>query len=207
MLFKKLFIFLFLININNPSYSSENALNKDSLLQDNLKNNVQLGLTGRQTDEFKFKTKGKIGIVEASYFSGYGSVGIGRYQYANNDASIGIKALYGGFVNENTTIGLGAGVEKYQLVTMFPIFLDVRVNMFNRLISPYLNGFLGESIMLNDRLLTAGYLYGGGIGLKINEISNTFAFNIGFVLKNLEALFNNERTNFIFNGFVFGIAF
>ena len=117
MSFKKLIIFVFLINLNNPSYSIEQVISKDSILQENLKNSVQLGFTGRQTDEFKFKTKGKIGLVEASYFSGYSSVGLGRNQYPNKDASIGIKALYGGFFNENMTIGLGGGIVKYQMIS------------------------------------------------------------------------------------------
>ena len=80
-----------------------------------------------------------------------------------SDKSFGFQTINGLQLTPITFVGVGVGIDKYNIATMLPIFFDIRFNFLKKDISPYYNLGIGYALNLSGG---GGYFGNSDIGLR-----------------------------------------
>jgi len=67
-----------------------------------------------------------VNITEIYYTSGVGTITILGFPFKNEDESFGFQTINGALINENISLGIGVGYEKYKNAELVPLFLEAR---------------------------------------------------------------------------------
>jgi hypothetical protein len=128
-----------------------------------------------------YKSHGFINISEILYCQGFGLITYdGTQTYGNNTShSFGFRTVNGIQINNHLSIGIGVGIDKYDIDTHIPITIDVRYSFINGKLSPTFNSNFGYSFGLDNAI--SGVEINPSIGIR-SYISqkNAYFFNIGY---------------------------
>ena len=160
-------------NIFVFKYNEIEKMTKENLPTDNSNNSSNV------TD---FKKSGFINLTEINYSAGVGNVKIEDYKFKNDDNSFGFRTINGYQFNENFSIGIGIGIDKYKNTTFLPITFDGRTTILKGKISPVFAANIGYAFGLND--IKGGVTFNPQIGIKTYLSKNiAYIFNFGYKLQ------------------------
>jgi hypothetical protein len=111
------------------------------------------------------------GLVEFGYDIGIGDFGKDRFK---------LNLVNGYQFNQYISLGLGTGLRYYfdYKEALIPIFADIRVNVIDNDVSPYLSLGIGYTFDATNNFKGVGFLLNPTVGVSF-MISDKSAFNVG----------------------------
>lgn len=127
--------------------------------------------------EFPVKTAKSNGLnkINTTMEAGYGAK---SGMYGLN--VINVNALINYQLKEHVSIGGGIGMRRFDEaeITMIPIFVDGKISMPNKDISPYLGLAVGYSLNVSNGIENSGVLVNPQLGIQFN-LNNGIKLNVG----------------------------
>ena len=111
------------------------------------------------------------GIVEWGYQVGIGDYGMNRLK---------LDIINSEQINPYFSLGLGTGARYFfdAEAVVIPIYVDIRANLINRTVSPYLSLGIGKSFEATNRFEGVGFFFNHTFGVSF-KVANKSAINVG----------------------------
>ena len=197
-------------NINGPIFSifksdvfmikyengTKDVFNEDkSVNNSSNQSNEQNQLLNRRDHDInktKYKQSGFTNITEVN-------IGLELQHLGLKDYHLGIQTINGYQFSSLLSTGIGIGFDNTFNNNFIPIFLDIRSNFINGIVSPFIVGDIGYSFLLNKN---SNYTYKGGLlinpclGIKFFISSATaLNFSIGYLIQKYTVTSNYDGYN------------
>jgi hypothetical protein len=159
--------------VPNTSYTIKTADNSVFVFEE--KEIIKIAREFSENSSNSKSNKTSLNIINTTMEAGYGAK---SGQYGLN--VINVNALINYQLKEHISVSGGIGMRRFEEaeITMIPVFVDGKISMPNKDISPYLGLAVGYSLNVSNGIENSGVLVNPQLGIQF-KLNNGIRINLG----------------------------